>query len=393
MRSLALLLAALSLSAVVALGCGKDGASSSATELVPAGSLMYGEVDLAPSGDQKRAIEALAAKFPGEGSAAERLQSLIEKGLQESDAPINFEKDVEPWLGDSAAFFVGGGKGGSPANGAALIATDDEDAAREAIEKSFEGKQSEKSYEGVDYLVGSDDSAAAVFGGFAVVGTEAAVKAAVDTSEGGAPLSDDEAYENAIAEAPEDRLGLFYINSPRLLELTQGAANAQALRSFKDFFEDPIVATFDVDRDGVSFEADFPESLAKLMPFLGKGSELMNELPADAWLALAQPDAGKLLDYYVDAVGASVGGRDALESQLRAMTGLDLERDVLGWMGDFAVFARGSSLSELNGAVVIETTDPAASGRLIARLGALAKRLRADARRRQRGAAVGARWR
>jgi hypothetical protein len=376
MRSLLLLLAVLSLSAFAVLGCGKDGAASSATALAPAGSLMYGETELDASGDQKRAIEALVAKFPGEGSAGERLKSLIEQALRESDAPISYEKDVEPWLGDSAAFFVGSEmRAGSPANGALLIATDDEDAARDALEKSFEGKQREKSYEGVDYLVGSDDDAAgAVFDGFVVAGTEAALKAAVDTSEGGSPLADDEAYAKATADISDDRLGLFYLNSPKLLEATQGTANAQTLRAFKDFFEDPYVATFDLDDDGLSFEADAPESLAKLLPFFGQGSDLLNELPADSWLALAQPDLGKLLDYYVDVFGASVGGRDALENQLRAMTGLDLERDVLGWMGDFAVFVRGGSLNELNGGIVIETTDPAASRRLIARVGSVARR-------------------
>ena len=123
MRSLFLLLAVLSLSALAVLGCGQGGAASSATELAPAGSLMYGEVDLDPSGDQKQTIEQLAAKFPGEGSAGDRLEGLIEDALRESDAPISYQKDVEPWLGDTAAFFLGGGRrSGSPENGAALIA-------------------------------------------------------------------------------------------------------------------------------------------------------------------------------------------------------------------------------------------------------------------------------
>ena len=70
MRKLALLLAVVSIPVLVALGCGRDEAASSATSLAPAGSLAYGEVDLEPSGDQQQAIEALVAKFPGEGSAA-----------------------------------------------------------------------------------------------------------------------------------------------------------------------------------------------------------------------------------------------------------------------------------------------------------------------------------
>ena len=375
MRPLALLLAAVSLPVFAAVGCGQNETASSATALAPAGSLMYGEIDLDPSGDQKRAIEQLAAQFPGEGSAGERLQTLIEKGLRESDAPISFEKDIEPWLGDTAAFFVTGSlRDDGPQSGAALIAADDEEAARDALANAIEGKQLKQRYEGVEYLVGDDDTAAGVVDGFAVIGTEGGLKAAIDTMQGGSPLSDDDAYTDAVAGAADDRLGLFYLNSPKLLEAMQGSDGAEALRSFEDFFEDPYVATLDVDGDSVSFEADAPESLAKLLPFFGEGSELMNELPADSWLALAQPDLGKVLDYYAEAFGASVGGREALESQLRTMTGLDLERDVLGWMGDFAVFVRGTSVSELNGAIVIETKDPEASGRLLARLEVLIER-------------------
>jgi Protein of unknown function (DUF3352) len=370
MRKLALLVALVSIPALVALGCGNDQAASSATSLAPAGSIIYAEADLDPSGNQKKAIDELISKFPGEGSAGERLRGLIEDGLRESDAPITFEKDVEPWLGDSAAFFITDVQNGA---GAALIATDDEDAARDAIEKSFEGDAREKSYEGVDYFA-SGDAAGGVVDGFVVAGDERGFKAAVDASDGGSTLDDDERYEEATAEIAEDRLGLFYVNSPELWRALQQEAAGVPLGSFRDLFRDPVVTTFDVDSDGVSFEADAPAPLAKSVPFFGQGSDLVQELPADSWLALAQPDLGKVLDYYIETFGASVGGRELIEGQFRSATGLDLDRDLLSWMGDFAVFVRGTSVADLNGGIVVETTDPAASARLISRLGRLSQR-------------------
>jgi Protein of unknown function (DUF3352) len=81
-----------------------------------------------------------------------------------------------------------------------------------------------------------------------------------------------------------------------------------------------------------------------------------------------------VLDYYLGAFAASVGGRELIESQFRSATGLDLDRDLLAWMGDFAVFVRGTSVADLNGGIVIETNDPAASARLISRLGQLSRR-------------------
>jgi Protein of unknown function (DUF3352) len=207
-----------------------------------------------------------------------------------------------------------------------------------------------------------------------VAGDERGFKAAVDASEGGSTLDDDERYEQTTSDLSEDRLGLFYVNTPELARTLPQGPGAVPLGQFRDLFKDPLVATFDVDSDGVSFEADAPASLAKSLPFFGQGSDLVEELPADSWLALAQPDLGKVLDYYIEAFGASVGGRDLIESQFRSATGLDLDRDLLDWMGDFAVFVRGTSVADLGGGLVIETSDPAASARLISRLGQLTQR-------------------
>src|SRR4051812_7973011 len=200
MRKLLLTLAVLSIAALVAVGCGKkDQAASGASELVPAGSVIYGEATLKPEGDQKEAIDAILAKFPGGGQAGDKLKDLIEKGLRESDAPVSFKEDIEPWLGDEAAFFVSNlAAGGETQTAAGLIATDDEDKARAALAKSAEGKLKKQSYKDVEVLTDETDEAGAVFDGFVVLGTEAGVKAAIDTSKGGKKLSEDESYSNAL---------------------------------------------------------------------------------------------------------------------------------------------------------------------------------------------------
>ena len=107
MRKLLLTLAVLVLPVSFAAGCGNTNeAASGASELVPAGSVMYGEANLKPEGDQKQAVDSIMSKFPGGGEAGDKLKSLIEKAMRESDAPVNFEKDIDPWLGDEAAFSV-----------------------------------------------------------------------------------------------------------------------------------------------------------------------------------------------------------------------------------------------------------------------------------------------
>jgi hypothetical protein len=378
MRKILLTLAVLSTFALAAAGCGsEDEAASGASELVPAGAIVYAEATLDPSGDQKQAIDSILSKFPGGGQAGDKLEDLIEKGLRESDAPISFKEDIEPWLGDEAAFFATTvGADSDPSGGAALIATDDEDQALEALDKATEGKSKRHDYKDVEYLTGDRGQAGAVFDGFLVLGSEPAVKAAIDTSKGGKKLSDDERYKKTLEDVSEDRLGLVYVNSPEFLKSTQAMTSVP--QSFKKFFEKPFAATVDADDDGITFEGKVPEETAQTFGFVGQGSDLLDELPGDSWVAMAQTDFGKLIDFYVDVFGGVAGGRDAIEQQFHAATGLDLEKDVIAWMGDFAIFVRGTSLSKLDGGLIIETTDETASGRFIDALARLARQQGAD---------------
>jgi Protein of unknown function (DUF3352) len=375
MRSLTVLVCVLSLSAVAVAGCGSGDTASSADSVVPAAAVMYGEVELAPEGGQQKALNTLVAKFPGEGSLGNRIRGLLDDALAEADRPLSYKNDVEPWLGDQAGFFVAGvGNDGDLQSGAVMVATDDEDASREALEKAVKGDSRERSYNDVDYLVStSDDTAGGVVDGFLVIGTERALKSVIDTSDGGSPLADDETFDEATSDIPEQRLGLVYLNSPKLFDVAQRGAGAAQLEVLRDLFKEPYVTTVVAERDGVVFEGDAPESLSKVVPFLGQGSDVINELPGDSWLALSQPDFGKLLEFYVDAFAAGFGGRDVIENQLRSATGLDLQADVLGWMGDFGLFVRGTSVADLDGGLVVQTTDPAATERFLSRLGQLTR--------------------
>ena len=373
MRKPILILAVLSLALVAMAGCGgNDEAASGAAELVPAGASIYAEFTLEPEGDQKEAIDSILSKFPGGGDAGEKLRDLLDNALEQQEAPISFRKDIEPWLGDEAAFFASGfAPGGDFRSTALLVATDDEDASTDALEKSAEGKLTRKEYKGTEYLMDESDEAAVVTDGFVGLGNEAGVKAVIDTLDDGSPLSDDDRYNDSIGDAAEDRLGLVYVNSPALLKSLR-ENNLPLPSSFNKFFEDPFVATLDADNDGVTFEGSVPEDFAGATLF-GRGSDVITELPGDSWLALGQANFGAVVDFYVEALSGTVGGRDTIDQQFRAATGLDLQRDVIDWMGDFAVFARGTSISQLDGALVIETKDEAASGRLLSALERLAR--------------------
>ncbi len=358
----------------LAAGCGSDGGSSSsgAASLAPAGSLVYGQATLDPEDDQQAALEALIEKFPGEGSAGERIRGLLEKAFSESDTGLSFADDIEPWLGDEAGFFVSSLRPGGDASAALLVATDDEDKARDAIEKAGKGEAKAATYKDNDYYAFEGDGAAGVVDGWVVLGNVGGFKSAVDTAAGGTPLEDDDAYTKTLADAPEDRLGFLYFNTPAFAKQLGKAGAGTALGPLSGVLKDPVLATLNVNDHGVRLEAALPESISSALPLLSSGGELAGELPADSWLAFAQPDLGSTLSTLLGGLGAAVGGEDAIAQQLKAATGLDLQRDVIGWMGDWSLFVRGTSVAELNGALVIETKDEAASRRFIAAIGRLA---------------------
>lgn len=375
MPRILLTIIALTTAIALAAGCGRDGASSSgAAMLAPAGSLVYGEATLRPEGEQKAAIDALVAKFPGEGSAGERIRSLLDKALAESDSKLSYERDVEPWLGDEAAFFVTGIRpNGGDADAAVLLASDDEDATVATIEKE-EGER-KTDYRGRDlYLFAQDESAGAVVDGWLLLGNPGGVKAAIDIAEGGDPIGEDEAYEQTLEDAPEDRLGFVYFNAPAFAEQLGNSPAGAAFGQFRRLFAEPVIATLDADDAGIRVEATVPESLLAGFPIVAEGSDLAAGLPADAWLAMAQPELGKTVETYADLVAGSIGGRDVIEEQVKAATGLDLEEDVISWMGDWGAFVRGTSVAQLDGAVIVETSDEAASGRFIDALARLARK-------------------
>jgi hypothetical protein len=373
MRRILLAIALFSCSVVAVAGCGNDSSSSSgAASVAPASSLVYGEATLRPEGDQKAAVEALVNKFPGEGSAGDRIQRLMETLFTEAETSLSYREDVEPWLGDEAGFFVSNLRGQEgEADAALLVATEDEDATVDAVEKASNARKRE--HRGYDVYVYDDgQEAAAVVDGWLALGTPGAVEAAIDTAEGDDPIEDEDRFQDTLEDAPEDRLGFVYVDTPAIREQLQGMPGAEALAPFREIFKEAILITADADEAGVRFEATIPTALTAGFPVVSEGSGAAGELPAEAWLALAQPDLGQTIEGYVELVAGTLGGRDVIEQQLRDSTGLDLEEDVIAWMGDWSLFVRGTSVDSLDGAVVIETSDEEASGRFIdaiARLG------------------------
>jgi hypothetical protein len=343
-----------------------------AISLVPEDAFVYGSFFLEPSTQQKMAIEDLLAKTPLENfdNAAERLRRLFDDGLE--DTGCSFEEDFEPWLGDQIAAFVLAPESIEfEAEAAVMVAADDEDAARDAYFECNEEEvvvESDESYKGIEYQLTESDDAIATIDGFLVIGTEPALQAAVDAREG-SNLEDSSRYQEAIEDLTGDHIASLYVDLRPAFDLAKEDPTAQPeeIEAFESLaggaIDRPLTATLSVRSDAVVFEyaAGVPqEGAMRGLAGALASSEVIATMPSDSWAAAGIGGFGDYVQGILDAVdSAGVPGADqeALEEQIRNETGLDLQNDVLSWMGDLGLFVRGTSPLEIDGGLVIEATD------------------------------------
>ena len=358
--------------------------NDSAVEYAPADSFIYVNAWLNPSRNQKSAIRDLLEKFdnaPTPDEAQSALVDFIDGALSETGA--TFEEDIEPWLGQQAAFYASDIGSAQPTL-AALVATEDRDATQEMIDGFDEREDNDperRSYEGIDYNYYAEEQLASGFvGGFWIFGTESGFKASIDASEGES-LADSARYERATGRLSEDHLALFYFDPERVIEIAEasGELTAEDLATFRSLAgEDggePAAAIFAVTPNSAFFEAAAPlaaEVREQLSNLTDPG--LLPELPGDSWLAFGAGDLGSTINSFLDQIGnAGIPGvdMDALGQQFSAETGLDLQADLLGWMGDTGVFVEGTGLLTIGGGAVIETLDADRSRETVDQLGRL----------------------
>ena len=367
-----------------------------AVTLVPEDAFFYANVFLDPSTDQKQAIEALLTKFPDAGTpeeAAKEIEKLLDQALAELD--LDWE-DVEPWLGKQmAVFLTAPEKKDGDFDGAGLLHTEDPEAALQSIDKALESvediKRSEESYKGFDYTRGESTeefgsetpAAVGVVEGFVVIGTESGFKDVVDAQEGES-LEESERFADAMDRLTEDRLASFFFDGEKLKDYLEAEEVPMSMMGSQGIFGFGLTqlttGAIYAQPDGLVLEqfSNLPDEgpFAEYMSKAGDAS-LIPELPAGSWGAFGLPDVGELVNIVIDEFGSMemMGfDREQMEQAFAQETGLDLQQDLLSWMGDIGLFVEGSDLSTIEGGLVLESTDPETSQRSLEKLIALAKK-------------------
>jgi len=414
---LALSVPVLAVLAVLA-GCGSSQSSGSAADpatVIPATAPIYLGADVRPAGAERSAALAAGKTLTRQSDPYLRLLG----ALQTPGSPqLNFEHDVAPWLGPHAGIFLsslhsagtlgtllqqgllGATAGGSNlfpfaaggAQGAIVLDTSDESKARSFLDGQARHAGAHASpYRGVAVQSAAGVSFALVQK-LVVIGSEAAVRAVIDTSQGAPPLVSSPNYSRLAQVAPSGALAHLYSNplgtaaagAPMAITELLGVASGRR----------PANISLLASAGSLALDADTLGTSATSGGVLSADPEAaraFGELPGDSWLALGLAHVGAKLAGDVSALhtlttllGASGSESAPATSSLNigALLHSLLEPlEVLGapgaagrayasWMGSAGIFASGSSLLELKAAVSIESTNATASRAAVAELAA-----------------------
>jgi hypothetical protein len=363
---------------LIASGCGTSSGSggSNPASVIPESSFIYAEATIDPSGSQESAMRSILGDLPGTGAPQDRLENLIRDAIKKDrSTKVDWDKDIKPWLGDKIAGFVAG-SGASLTSGnvpaAFVVATTDGDAAHDALEKSKEAGDAHKRYRDVEYLVSTKDgdmTSAGVVDGFLVVGDDAGMKAAIDASKDGRTLDKADKFKQATKDITDERVGFAYADLGSLIQLASQASGNQfpAGALFGRLLAGrPLVITARAENQALIFEGKSPSTVKSG----SAAATLMQDLPQGSWAALALPDLGTTIRSFYTGLAGAFGGTDKLSQQVRDATGLDIEQDLLSWIGDVGLFVDGDSKDTLGGGLLIKSKNPAASKQALTKIAA-----------------------
>jgi Protein of unknown function (DUF3352) len=379
-RSLVVALSCALVSAI-AIGCGSSssgsGGDNDPAALVPATAPVYAEATLRPDGKVGSDLDAALKKILRTDDPGAKIQKALDDSVKTDG--VTYKDDIEPWLGERVGIAVTAIRG-DDADIVAIINSKDDGKAEDALSKA-KGDIVKRSYKGVDYRFDRKDSTAAgVFEHSVVVGTEPGFKSAVDASKGES-LSESNGLRGVRSKVAEERIGLLYLDVDGLLRAVSQSAGSQpevgaVLQSLSAAVPKTIGAALQAQPDALKVDAvslGTPKSASSG----ASGADMVASLPGGSWLALGFGKSGQTLEGVLDAIGNAGGitgvGVNALLGQFQKQTGLDLRKDVLSWMGDAGVFVTGKGLPDLGGGLVIKTSDPAKTKRVIGVLRRLAE--------------------
>jgi Protein of unknown function (DUF3352) len=366
-------------------GCGGGGSGSSSdpASVAPSDAPVFIEAKLQPTGELKENVEGIARRVAGVDDLGATIVSLVEQSALGSHQKLDFESEVQPWLGETAGIFLTEYDGDSFGGGGFAIEATDTGEAQDFIDRLAEGedpKPREESYEGVDYRIDPEDgNSVGIVGNFVVFGEDrSSFESAVDASNGES-LTDLEAYDGLNPSSPESTLANVFVDIGALVRQSGSTVDPSA----REFFES---AGIDVEKAAAlaslvpgsnNVEIDLASDLGEAddSVTVEDAADLLGSMPARSVAALGYGNLGEGLGEVVDTIDEQGIPGEVPAGQFKSTlkrAGIDLEKIAAG-LGDAAAFLEGRTEATLGGALVIEAKDPTEARNTVANVGALVR--------------------
>jgi len=369
------------LSALIVAGCGggssSDGGGTDPASVAPATAPVFIDFTVRPEGETKQNIESLAKRIAGVDDLGGLIVEGLENSASEDGEELDFEKEIQPWLGEEGGLFLQEYEEEDFEGYGAAVQTEDEEEARAFVDKQVEaGDESveDGSYEGVDFKVQEDETTIGVFDDLVVFAEDEAIfKSMVDASNG-ENLAGEGTYTSAISEIPDDSAADVFVDIGGLIEEAGNEIDSETELFLDSVGIEPkeatAVASLVPGSDQV--EIDLSSNLSGDNPPGGDASELLGSLPATSVAAFASPEFGDRFNEGIDRIDAEGIPSEGipphkLKKSLKE-AGVDLE-SIAGSVGDVAAYLTGNSESSLGGAMILEAEDSDSAKNTVSNLG------------------------
>jgi hypothetical protein len=361
-------------------GCGGGGGGGGEPAgVVPKTAPVYLQADLAPDGETTEALNEVAQTTLGIDNVGEFVAEELENAAIGDDEKLNFEEEVEPWLGEKAGLYLAGYDGDNFNGVGMALETTDSGEAEEFIEKRVKSGGSaaeEGEFEGNKYFEdASEESVIGMIGdyiGFSE--TKGGFEEMVEAFEGEG-LNESEKFKEAMDSAPDEGIGSVYVDIGGLIEETKSVLPEETEAFFDLVGIEPKKATAvaTVFPHSGQLEIDMSSNLGSSTPEAGDATAALEDLPATATLGFASADFGKSFSEGLEELSQKgIPGQIEPGELGEAFQAMGLDVETLGQsFGDLSGFIEGSSEANLGGAIVIEAKDPTEAKNMVANIGLL----------------------
>lgn len=184
-------------------------------------------------------------------------------------------------------------------------------------------------------------------------------------------LVDAERFTQAREAVGEEGIGFGYLDVQALLDvfssLDLGLPEQTTVQSLRQFLGESAAFSLTAQESAVALDVVSVGAEPQPGQDPAAVAESVRALPAGSLVGLGLGDVGDQIETQLTASGL---GPNVL-GQVERATGLNIQEDLLSWMGQGSAFVQGSGIGDLGGALIVQTDDRQATLDALEPIGAL----------------------